>query len=96
MFLTLHQINPSSNQYLEAIDENGYAVIENFTKGEVIKFGYHCESKADQMPIYLKIDNDYKEFQIGQTGTLEIAGVNVTGIKIPKNINFTFEYICEE
>lgn len=74
-------------------------VIDNYIEldlGNVVKFGYICETKGLQFPIYLKIDGDYVEFKMGKTGMFEInTDIDITGIKVPSGISFTIDYIVK-
>lgn len=47
----------------------------------LLKLGYTCEPKGSQYPIYLMVQNSYKEIWIGITGMFEIQP------EIFKNIN---------
>lgn len=50
-----------------------YKIISSaLLKKDINKFGYCCESKAIQYPIFLTINGIEKEFQIGKTGMFEL------------------------
>lgn len=74
--VTSHVINDKNVLYatLNAGDltRNGSALI---------KLGYTCEPKGSQYPIYLMVQNSYKEIWIGITGMFEIQP------ELFKNIN---------
>ena len=91
MALNIKQITNFSSIIREA------EVVDNYIEldlGHVVKFGYICETKGLQFPIYLKIDGDYVEFKMGKTGMFEInTDIDITGIKVPHGISFTIDYI---
>lgn len=93
MALNIKQICPMSSIYKNAPVEDGYRTIEI---NNIIKLGYMCEEKAQDLPIYLKINGTYEKFYIGKTRIFEVSNVNISGIKLPDNIYFTLDYICEE
>lgn len=37
----------------------------------IVKFGYNCEASAILYPIFLQINGEYKEFQVGKNGMYE-------------------------
>ena len=96
MALNIKQISHISKEYQLAenilIDDVLYAEIP---LGTAIKIGYMCERKAMIFPIYLKIDGEYRKFQIGKTRIFEVSDVEITGVRIPNGIKFTFDYICD-
>ena len=91
MALNIKQITNFSNIIQEA------KVVDNYIEldlGHVVKFGYICETKGLQFPIYLKIDDEYIEFKMGKTGMFEInTDIDITGIKVPYGISFTIDYV---
>lgn len=93
MALNIKQITNFSNIIQEA------EVVDNYIEldlGHVVKFGYICETKGLQFPIYLKIDGGYVKFKIGKTGMFEInTDIDITGIKVPSGISFTIDYIVK-
>ena len=63
----------------------------------IVKFGYICEDNGIGLPIFLKIDGEYKRFEIGKTGMYEASNILIDGIRIPcgeeKDFTFTFDYV---
>lgn len=73
----------------------------------IIKLGYCCEEKGVIYPIFLKSDTEYKQFKLNESGMFELDpvrykdnptkekthNVNVTGVKVPVGIEFTFDYV---
>ena len=59
-------------------DKHGRRTVEykvlsqTYLKNNINKFGYCCEPKAIQYPIFLTINGIEKEFQIGKTGMFEL------------------------
>ena len=96
MALNIKQISNLSDAYKNAlvkeIDGQDYKTID---LEKTIKIGYMCEPKAMILPIYLKIDGEYKKFQIGKTRIFEVSDVEISGVRIPNGIKFTFDYICD-
>ena len=96
MALNIKQITHLSDEYKNGntiqIDDLEYSELE---LGKIVKFGYMCEPKAMVFPIYLKIDGEYKKFQIGKTRILEASEIEISGIRVPKGIEFTLDYICD-
>lgn len=93
MALNIKQITNFSKVVQEA------EVIDNYFEldlGQVVKFGYICEIKGIIHPIYLKMDGEYVQFNMGKTGIFEITtDVEITGIKVPVGISFTIDYIVK-
>ena len=93
------QLNPLTSEYcgenrvVEIIDGIPYVVIE---LKKTNQFAYMCEEQDREIPIYLKVNNEYQKFIIGKTHILAAKDIEITGIKIPDEIKFTFDYICEE
>lgn len=96
MALNIKQISNLSDIYksapIENIDGQDYKTVD---LEKTIKIGYMCEPKAMILPIYLKIDGEYKKFHIGKTRIFEASDIEVSGVRIPNGISFTFDYICE-
>lgn len=73
----------------------------------IIKFGYCCEERGVVYPIILKNNGIYKQFKINEKCMFELDperfknnpakekthNVNITGVKIPVGIDFTFDYV---
>lgn len=59
-------------------DVHGYKIVEyktvsqTYLKNNIPKLGYCCEPKAIQYPIFLTINGQEEEFQIGKTGMFEM------------------------
>lgn len=47
-------------------------ISQSYLRNTISKFGYCCEPKAIQYPIFLTINGVEKEFQIGKTGMFEL------------------------
>lgn len=59
-------------------------------RATIIKLGYVCEPKGINYPISLKVNGDFKNFNLGKTGMFEIQP------EIFKDINDTSEEAEEE
>ena len=96
MALNIKQLSHISKEYQLAetlfIDNISYVEIP---LGKAIKIGYMCEEKAKIFPIYFEIDGEYRPFRIGKTRIFEVSGVEISGVRIPNGIKFTFDYICD-
>ena len=92
MALDIKQVSNFSDEVQKAISTDGYIELN---LGHAIKFGYICEEKGIEFPIYLKMNGKYEKVKIGKTCTFEISNdVGITHIKVPEGINFTVDYVC--
>ena len=93
MALNIKQYSNFSDKVKNGTVTDGYIELE---LGNVIKFGYTCEEKGMEYPIYLKMNGVYEKFKIGKTNIFEIStDVGITHVKVPVNIKFTVDYITK-
>jgi len=73
------------------------------------KLGYVCEPRGIIFPIYLQVNGEYKEFELGKTGMFEVTPEifggdteiipKITGVRVPVGevgtnpINFKLDYM---
>lgn len=87
------------------VREYDYKIIsEELLGGQPFKLGYCCEDFSKDYPIFLTIDGEEREFQLGKTGMFEFqpelegtntATVYVSEIKVPVDVHFTLDYCIE-
>lgn len=97
-------------QTRKGIEKRTITYVNILSDVEIIKFGYCCETLGHNYPIFLEVNNKYKQFFAGKEGMYEvqpedwveevdseplnrIAQVVVTGVMVPKDIEFTFDYV---
>ena len=97
---------PSSTYSIEVPTKDGTTIetveYKNIVEDvRIIKLGYCCEEKG------VKSDTEYKQFKLNESGMFELDpvrykdnptkekthNVNVTGVKVPVGIEFTFDYV---
>lgn len=110
--LTNFDIASTASRETKSIDKAGvitdydyYVITSEMLGGALTKMGYCCEVKGIPYPIYLTINNNETEFQIGKTGIFEFQEelfkndeeekeiqVFCTEVKVPVDIIFTLDY----
>lgn len=82
-----------------------YKIIsEDLMGGKPFKLGYCCEDFSKDYPIFLTINGEEREFQLGKTGMFEYqpetieedtTEILVSEIKVPVDVYFTLDYCIE-
>ena len=73
-----------------------YIIPLSMLKGEITKMGYCCEVKGIAYPIFLTINGNETEFQIGKTGMLEFQDETWKNVNVSETDEYLAEVTCTE